>query len=235
MVKNGFIAIVVMLAAFVLHSVAFAAEVVDLPTEELAKESVLPIFDKSQSVKNRTVTTAGRFDVNFVYGMALTEPVANVSKIGFSAYYNKDETNAFGLLYSNNIAGLSPYATQLESQFPGQVEKFSKAPMPQNTLLFDYNVKAFYGKMSLSKSAVINTMLLGSLSLGMIQFSNKSYPALAVGFGQKFYFTPQWALRFDLRLYANEAPVPFVKPGTTTYEDRLTFTTNLDFGLNYLF
>lgn len=233
--KNGFTALMVLLAALLLHNAAFAQETVELPIEELAKESVLPIFDKSESVKNRNVVTKGKIDVNLLYGLSMTEPVANVSKFGVSGYYNWDENNAIGVLFFANSAGLSTYAKQLEGEFPTQVKSFSGAPMPKSTLLVDYNAKAFYGKMSLTKSMVINTTLLGSLGVGMVAFDSKSYPALAVGLGQKFYFSSHWALRFDLRLFANEAPIPFVAPSATSYDSRMTFSTNLDAGLTYLF
>ncbi|MFS4459653.1 outer membrane beta-barrel domain-containing protein [Bdellovibrio sp. HCB2-146] len=235
MMKNGFTALMILLAAFLLHRTAFAQETVELPVEELAKESVLPLFDKSESVKSRTVVTAKKIDINLLYGLALTEPVANVSKFGVSGYYNWDENNALGVLFFVNSTGLSSYANQLESKFPGQVKSFANAPMPKSTILVDYNAKAFYGKMSLSKSLVVNTTLLGSIGVGAVQYDNKTYPALAVGLGQKFYFNPHWALRFDLRLYANEAPIPFVAPSATTYDDRMTYTTTLDVGLTYLF
>ena len=235
MMKNGLTALMVLLGALLLHEAAFAQETVELPIEELAKESVLPIFDKSESVKNRSVVTKGKIDLNLLYGLALTEPVANVSKFGVSGYYNWDENNAIGVLFFANSTGLSSYAKQLEGEFPTQVKSFSGAPMPKSTLLVDYNSKAFYGKMSLTKATVVNTTLLGSLGLGMVQYDNKSYPALAVGLGQKFYFSPHWAVRFDLRLYANQAPIPFVAPSATSYSERMTYTTTLDAGLTYLF
>lgn len=248
MLKNGLKALIIIVAALVLHRTAFAAELVELPVEELAKESVLPIFDKSVSVKNRRVVTAGRVDANLFYGMALTEPIYDVSKFGASAYYNWNEDNAIGLLLAKNSSGLSTYSTQLHKEYGLD---YNRAPKPEMAIMADYNVKVFYGKMSLTKSIVINTMLFGSGALGMVKFENKTYPALALGLGQKFYFTPKWAVRFDLRLYMNQAPIPFKKdsmndgslnpgdadaiPDKGTFEERLTYTTNLDVGLSYLF
>jgi outer membrane beta-barrel protein len=244
MLKNSLKAILVMLAALLLHKTAFADEVIELPQEELAHESVLPIFDKSVSVKNRNVVTEKKIDANLYYGMALTEPIANVSKIGLSGYYNWTEDHAFGLLYEKNFSGTSTYANQLKNQFSLD---FSRAPMPDSTLMFDYNIKAFYGKLSLSKSVVLNTILFASASLGAVSYKldvTKTYPALALGVGQKFYFNKNWALRFDLRLYGNNAPVPFLnnalRPGDTVptysqFKERFTLTTNLDAGVSYLF
>ena len=247
MLKNAFKAIVVLICAFLLHRAAFAADQLELPREELATESVLPVFDKSVSVKNKNIVTAKRWDADVFYGYAMTEPIANVSKIGLAAYYNFNEDQALGFLYAKNSSGLSTYAQQLHSQYGLD---YSRAPQPLNTYLLDYNIKAFYGKMSLSKSLVLNTILYGSGSVGMIQYQSKTYPAIAVGIGQKFYFTKRWALRFDLRLYVNQAPIPFLSgalhdgsaghtadpvPSYGQFNDRITYTTNLDLGLSYLF
>ena len=247
MLKNAFIALVVIVSALLLHKTAFAADVVDVPTEELAKESVLPIFDKSVSVKNRNVVTAQRWDGNLFYGYAMTEPIANVSKFGLSLYYNFNEDHALGFMYAKNFSGLSSYANQLHSQYGLD---FGRAPQPQNTYMLDYNLKVFYGKMSLSKSLVLNTLMYGSGALGAVQYQNKTYPAVALGIGEKFFFNKAWALRFDLRLYANQAPIPFLAnalhdgsgghsadpvPTYADFQERMTYTTNLDVGLSYLF
>jgi outer membrane beta-barrel protein len=220
---------------------AGAAELIDVPQEELATESVYPVFDKVTAVKNRNVTTAGRIDGHLFYGFAMTEPIANVSKLGLALYYNFNEDHSLGLLYAKNATGQSTYANQLDSQY--QLD-FARAPRPLSTYLLDYNIKAFYGKMSLTKKSVFNLSLFGTLAAGMVQYEHKSYPALVPGFGQKFYFDKNFALRFDLRLYVHQAPIPFLAgklkktdpvPQLSEFDERITYTTNLDVGLSYLF
>lgn len=244
MLKNGIKAVIVIVLALLLHKTAFAADVVELPKEELAQESVLPIFDKPMSVKNRNVVTAGRYDIDVFYGYAMTEPIANVSKFGLGVYYNFSEDHAFGIFFANNMSGLSDYARQIEKT-PATKLDLTKAPLPKNTLMADYNLKAFYGKMSVTKSLVFNTVLYGSGSLGVVQYEHKTYPAVALGLGQKFYFSRNWALRFDLRLYAHQGPVPFLgggqmnvgtaRPSYDQFSERVLYATNLDIGLSYLF
>ncbi len=244
MLKNGFKAVAIIVSALLLHKAAFAAEVVELPKEELAQESVLPVFDKPVSVKNRNVNTAGRWDMDVFYGYAMTEPIANVSKFGIGVYYNTSENHAFGVFFANNASGLSDYARQIE-RTPATPLDLSKAPMPKNTIMGDYNLKAFYGKMSVTKSLVLNTVLFGSGSVGVVQYEHKTYPAVAIGLGQKFYFNKNWAMRFDMRLYANQGPVPFLagskmhsgtaRPSYSEFSERVLFSTNLDIGLSYLF
>lgn len=228
--------------AITLAERASASEVIELPQEELAKESVLPVFDRPVSVKNRNIVTEGRIDLNLFYGMALSEPIYNVSRFGLSGYYHTSEDHAFGLLFSQNSSGLSQYANQLKDQFNLD---FGRAPRPESTLMGDWNLKMYYGKMSLTKNTVLNLSLYTTVGAGIVKYVHKSYPAIAPGLGQKFYLGKHFALRFDMRLFMHQAPIPFLdnalKPGTDPvpsfdrFEERLTFTTMLDAGLTYLF
>ncbi len=247
--RNWFHVVLIFLCAFLLQKTAFADDVIEVPQDELAQESVYPLFDRPTSVKNRNVVSAGHFDANIFYGLALTEPIANVSKLGLSVYYNLTEDHSLGFLYEKNLAGLSSYANQLHQEYGLD---FSRAPKPVSTMMVDYNLKAYYGKMSMTKSTVLNLSLFGSLAAGMVQYQQKSYPAIALGLGQKFFFTNHFAFRADLRLYVHQAPIPFLdhalrdgtgtKPGgpdpvptSGQFQERLTYTTNLDAGFSYLF
>ena len=234
--------VVIFLGALLLGKSTFAAsELIQIPPEELAKESVYPIFDRPPSVMNRNVVTSQRIDAHLYYGYAMTEPIANVNKLGLGVYYNTTEDHALGLLVAKNFTGLSDYAKQLDKQFSLD---FGRAPSPELLAMVDYNIKAFYGKMSLTKKMVFNLSLFGSAGAGIIKYTHKSYPAISVGLGQKFYFNRNWALRSDLRLYAHQAPIPFLAggikngdpvPQASAFKERLTYTTNLDVGLSYLF
>jgi len=252
MFKNALKGLGLFLAAFLLQKVAFAAEVVELPQEELAQESVYPVFDKPVSVKNRNILTSGKFEVGGYYGNAMTEPIFNVSKIGFAGYYHWSEEHAIGGFFETNLSGLSKYGEQLKSvaSTNGSTIRldFTRAPAPQSTMMADYNFKAFYGKMSLSKRIVFNLATFGSLAAGLVKYTNKAYPGIALGLGQKYYMTKQLSLRVDLRMFMNNAPVPFfagngtvsldptrTAPNYDQFDERLTYTTNLDVGVNYMF
>lgn len=231
----------VMAIVLTMNVYCLAAEEVQVPKEELAKETVLPIFDNSVSVKVRNVVTDKKFEAVFFYGMGLTEAISNISKLGVSVFYNFSEDHALGFMYAKNSSGLSTYANQLNSQFNLDL---ARAPYPESTMLLDYHAKAFYGKMSVTKKLVINTSLYGAAGIGMVKYVHKSYPALSVGIGQKFYFNSKWSLGGDLRVVANNAPIPFLKgsirktdpiPDYSSFEERFGFTTQLDFGLGYIF
>ncbi|MFN3454687.1 MAG: outer membrane beta-barrel domain-containing protein [Pseudobdellovibrio sp.] len=225
-------------------SQGFAA--VDVPEDELAQESVYPVFDHPQSVMNRNVQTTKRFDVGLFGGFALTEPIYDTSKFGLAANYHFNEMHSLGLLFSQNSTGLSKDAKGLKEQNLD----FDRAPKPQNSILLDYNYKPFYGKLSFSKLGVINTTIYGTAAVGMVKYEHKTYPAVALGIGERFYFTSALSLKLDLRLYVHQAPIPFKKgglrygynggandpkPSLDSFEERITYTNNLEIGLNYLF
>lgn len=220
----------------------FAKDYIDLPEEELARESVTPVFDENPSVKNRNIVTDQKFDLNAFYGWAMTEPINNVSKLGVTVYYNTSEENAFGFMFAKNFSGVSSYANQLKDQY--QLD-FARAPFPDSTMMVDWNRKFFYGKMSITKRTVFNLSLYTTLMGGMIKYVHKSYPGIAGGIGQKFYFTKSWALRLDLRIFMNTAPIPFLGenklktsssvPSYSEFSERMTITSVIDVGVNYLF
>ena len=222
------------------------AEDLDVPTDELVTETVYPVFDNPVSVKNRNVKDAHAIDVGLFGGMALTEPISNTTKFGLDINYHMNYTHSLGLLWAKNSSGLSKDAQGIKDQYGLD---FNRAPKPDYTLMADYNYKAFYGKLSLTSNGVINTTIYGSFAGGMVKYVHKSYPAIAIGIGERFYFTDSFSLKVDLRLYAHNAPVPFKRdvlsdgskspyntpPSYDSFDERLTYTTNLELGLNYLF
>lgn len=246
--------LVIFTLAWFLAMRAQAAEVISLPPEELARESVLPIFTNPMSVKNRNILTEGRFDMNLYYGLALSEPIYNVNRIGLSGYYHLNESHALGFTFAQNSGGLAQYAGQIDGYLQGIGRAgvdFDRAPAPKQTLMGDWNWKLFYGKMSVTKQTVFNLSLYTTLGLGLVQYDHKSYPLLAPGLGQKFYFSKNIALRMDLRLFMNQAPIPFLNstqssdgsgiernrpaPSADEFDERLTYTTVLDAGVTWLF
>jgi outer membrane beta-barrel protein len=224
-----------------------------VPEDELATETVYPIFDQATSVRNRNIQTTGKIDVGLFGGLALTEPIANTTKYGIAANYHFNEYHSLGFMFISNSTGLSKDAEGLRSDFGLD---FSRAPQPVNTMLLDYNYKPYYGKMSFTKTGVINTTIYGSAGLGLIKYNHKSYPLLALGLGERFYFGKHLSLKTDLRMYVNQAPIPFKTgvlcdgssvtcgnngangdpiPSYSDFDERITYTTNLEIGLNYLF
>ncbi|MFZ3228694.1 MAG: outer membrane beta-barrel domain-containing protein [Pseudobdellovibrio sp.] len=234
--------------SIMISTAAKAAGDVDVPEDELAQETVYPIFDNPVSLKNRNVKDSETIDIGMFGGLALTEPIYNTTKIGFAANYHFSEIHSLGVMYAKNSSGLSRDGQGLKDDFGLD---YNRAPKPDYSLMADYNYKLFYGKLSLTKESVMNTSIYGTAAFGTVKYSHKAYPAIALGIGEKFYFTNHLALKLDLRFYAHNAPIPFkanaLKDGTgpggqvdpipsaDSFSERLTYTTNLEIGLNYLF
>jgi len=235
-----FLSLITSIILISIDSIA-ADDLVELPPEELARESVLPVFDKPIMVKNRNVSQEQRLEAGLYYGWAMSEPIFNVNKLGLAGYYHFNEDHALGLIYAKNFAGLSNYANQLHDQFSLD---FNRAPYPEYSILADYNFNAYYGKISLTKRGVINTMTLLTGTGGITKYIHKMYPVIAMGIGEKFFLNAHWSLRLDLRLHIYQGPVPFLAkrmnesdkvPAYTEFSERMNYTTNLDVGVNYLF
>ncbi len=241
LIKSIFIS-VLLIATVIFFSITSSATEINVPKDELAQESVYPIFDNVTSVKSRNVKDSETFDIGIFGGLAITEPISNTSKFGASLNYHFNQAHSIGLVYAKNSNGLSKDAEGLKSDFGLD---FTRAPFPEYSLLADYNYKLFYGKLSVTKNGVINTSIYFSGSGGIIKYIHKSYPAIVIGMGERFYFTNNFALKVDLRFFLNNAPIPFKSgalrsgidpvPSYDSFEDRLTYTTNLEVGLNYLF
>jgi outer membrane beta-barrel protein len=182
---------------------AFASQV-RLPDEELARESVLPVFDHAPSVLNRTIVTAGRFEVGPMLGLMLNEAFYDPVNYGITASYHINETHGFNFTGHIFGDGRSRYAIQIDQEINGANLKY--APNPEFLALLNYQLTGYYGKLSLTKNYVMNLSLFFSGGVGMLGFGGDIFPAANAGIGQKFYLTKSIALRTDLRVLLYSAP-----------------------------
>lgn len=220
------------------------AEVIEFPTEELAQESVLPKFDRPVSVKNRNVETAQKIELGAYYGWNVLEPILNPSKFGLIGAYHLNEDAAISLNFSMWMKGLnSQYTDGLSG---GSIDlDFTRAPQLKYSAYGFYEWKMFYGKISVTKSAVTNTHIYPVLGAGVTAFENKTYPGIAGGIGQKFYFGRALALRIDFRYQYGQQPSPFqrgvmgnsntTRPSKSSFQDKWALSNHLEFGVSYLF
>ncbi len=244
--RIGFIGFALAFIMLVGH-VTWAATDIELPPEELAKETVLPVFDRVEMVRARHIRTAGKWEVGGDFSWAMSEPIFNTTRFGLSVYKHTSEEDAWGVQFFSYSSDLSDYAKQLHKTFG---LNYNRAPKPQFGVFADYNMKLFYGKISLSKNTTMNTHLMALFSLGATKWENKTYPGGTVGVGYKFYFSKSLSLRTDLRLFIHQAPIPFKRgaitdgtsgstytspPDKSSFKERIHFTNLLDISLNWLF
>ncbi len=225
-------------------SAAFA-EVVEFSEDELATESVMPVFDRSEIVRNRSIPMTKRLEAGLDVGWALTEAIYGAYNLGANITYHLNEERGINLHYTSYLPGVSTYADQLYGQYGLD---YSRAPAPKSSYFLNYELKMYYGKMSFSKETVLNLSLYSLLGAGMVNYAHKSYPSINIGLGQRFYFTKKFALRFDMKLQYNNATVPVLNhtsarsllknypvPSADDFSERYQLFTFLDGGFVWLF
>lgn len=225
-----------------LNSGVAKAETIDFPEDELAQESVLPKFDRPDSVKKRNVVTANRFEIGGYYGWNFLEPIKNQNKIGVNFGYHWSETSALTVNYANWMTGLNKQYTDGLEEAPNNLD-FDRSPKLKYSLYGHYEWKVFYGKISLTKQGVTNISVYPIFGAGITAYENKNYPGVDFGIGQKFYFSKNIALRADAKIQYGQQPSPFLQgsmkktdpqPSASDFKDRWSLGTILDIGLTFL-
>ncbi len=189
---------------------AFAFKV-RFPDEELAKESVLPLIKPSRVVLNRNVSLKYKVELGVGAGFGLGEPFF------FPAYATG--LFAFHLTEAHAISVTGTFFPPLKSKTgdklsggvglkAGHTFDPQKAPYPAIMAFLNYQYTPFYGKISLSKSWVMNLSIYGFAGPGVIVFHTENNRALVgnFGIGQKFYFNRWFGIRGDLGFYGYYGP-----------------------------
>ncbi|MFN7729653.1 MAG: outer membrane beta-barrel domain-containing protein [Bdellovibrio sp.] len=221
---------------------SLAADSVDIPEEELARESVLPRFDRPDNVKNRNVVTEKKVEFGAYVGSNFTEPIYNQMKFGFNLGYHWSEDASIMVNFAKWMDGRnSQYVPGIEQK--GNLD-FSRAPNLEYSMWGNYELKTYYGKISLTKQGVMNLSVYPIMGVGVTKYTHKMYPGVNGGIGQKFYFGKSLALRIDFKLQYQQGPSPFLKgglaksqaaPDAGDFEDKFRLDNVMDIGLSYLF
>ncbi len=218
-------------------SLSARAETIEFPDEELATESVLPVFDSPDAVKSRTVETARHFELGGQLSYNLTEAFFKPLSFSGEVSYHFNEEHGMNIFGTYFLSGVSDYTNQLNPP-PGSIEKMNLqfAPRPKWLLLANYQYTGFYGKMSVARDFIMNLHLYGLAGVGGIQVGDKTFPVFSVGLGQKFYVSSQLALRFDLRALFYQGPDILSRPlgltsaPATTEQSASSFSKHLVVG-----
>jgi outer membrane beta-barrel protein len=245
--KLGWIVLMTAIMILLQNIEARATETLEIQEDELAQESVLPKFDRPDSVLRRNVTTEKKFELGGYYGWDILEPIENQSKVGVNGGYHFSESSALMLNYAQWLPGLNTQYTDGLSSSNNL--DFSRAPKLKYSLYAHYEWKVFYGKISFTKQSVVNLSTYPIFGIGTTAYENKSYYGVDAGIGQKFYFGKSFALRADLKLQYSGKPSPFLQgsmkaPTDTTpgdpqptpdqFKDKWDFGTILDIGVSFL-
>lgn len=178
------------------------AVTIELPEEELAKESVLPVFEGGTvAVKSRRVETKKKFEVGPMVGMIFNEPFFSPLAYGVHAGYHINEFHSIAINAFLRNSSLSDDAGQLDSDLsqPSQKINFRVVPIPEYLATVDYQLTPYYGKISLSKDFVMNLALYVYGGAGMTDLGGKMTWIANVGVGQNLFFTPRFGIRLDVK------------------------------------
>ncbi len=184
---------------------------IKFPEEELAREAVLPVFEDTRAVKSRLVPTKGRVELGIASGFAMNESFFKTLRYGGHLAYHFTEIHGLlleGQMYQKglNENGQTLSNTNLHKGSDKiQIQEFLRmdyAPQPEYHFTANYQITAYYGKISILKNFVMNLSLYGFLGGGVINIGGDNVPALNLGLGQKFYFNRRLGLRTDLGLMA---------------------------------
>lgn len=215
----------------------YAAEApqVDFSPEELATETVLPVFDKRVVVRERYVNTEGRLEVGLGGGLNLVEPLYQQTTFNFTASYHFTELHGLEINGFFLNTGLSDAASDLKAGKGLKTGSFdaSLAPTVESMYFANYQLTAYYGKVSLSKQSTLNLSLYGLLGAGLVNWSDSSQFGLDVGLGQKVYFTPNFGLRIDLIMALYQGPDPTSPTGSNSMVAGGPKLTSNDFEQTY--
>ena len=203
-------------------STSTSARVIQFPDQELASEYVFPVFKKTRAVLNRKITLSKRFEVRLSGAFRTDEPFYNPFSVlaSFSFYWN--EFHGIGVSGLFFFPGYSKMGQGLKTEgIKGKNLRKVKyyfdaglAPNPLMGVFLNYQFSPLYGKISITKTAVLSFALytfFGAGALGLKHGDDPLHmiPAIRFGVGQRFYFNRYFALDagLDLLMYRGPSPV----------------------------
>lgn len=205
---------VAFLSSGLLASLPGHAVEINFPEEELATESVLPLFDPPDAVKKRNVVMDKKIEFGLSGGYWLNDPFLNPLVAGISAGYHFTEESGIKLEGSYLSKGLTTYSEQLKTRFGYD---YSLPPSLTYLAMGYYEWTPFYGKISLTKKGVANLSHNFVIGGGVIGTEDGTLATVGLGIGQKYYFSPRWGLQLNMRSLIYQGP-NFASPKTRSLQ-----------------
>jgi outer membrane beta-barrel protein len=191
--------LVVLFASLFFLGLQAHAITIEFPEDELAKESVLPVFEGGTvAVKSRRVVTKKKIELGVLAGMVFNEPYFSPLTYGIHAGYHFNEFHSIGVNAFMRNSSPSSDANEIDSKASTRLG-FNYMPAVKYFATVDYQLTPYYGKISLSKETVMNLLMYVYGGAGMIGLDGYSTWIANVGVGQNLFFTPRIGLRADLK------------------------------------
>ena len=213
LIKKSFV-LCLFFSVFSAHAVK-----IHFPDEELAAESVLPLVSAPEVVLNRNISLKFKTELSFGLGVGLDEPFYNKYYPTGILTFHLTEIHAISLMGAyffpmrssggNCLAHNTAVLDQESADTCLKTKKFDSllAPYPQFALFLNYQHTPYYGKISLSKSWVLNLSIYGFAGGGLVvSDQNNQWLALDLGFGKKLYFNKWLGFRASLGFFGYYGP-----------------------------
>lgn len=237
--------IILCLAFFALNVSTASAVTIEFPEEELAKESVLPVFEGGTvAVKSRRVVTKKKMELGLMGGMIFNEPFFSPLAYGIHAGYHFNEFHSLKLNAFLRNEDISSDARQADTDLGNAKINFNVVPVPAYLVTLDYQLTPYYGKISLTKDFVMNLALYVYGGAGVTDLGGGEVTWIAdLGVGQNLFFTPKFGLRLDMKFLLYEGlnvtssnltstAVAPVDPGS--FDTQFNVSPSVMFGIVYL-
>ncbi len=181
------------------------AETIKFKEEELARESVLPVFDQPEAVKRKLVPFSGRVELEAYVGATLNDPFFNTYPLGGGVSYHLNEFHALGIVGAYHITQQSQYVAQIQTLPGGSTIPFNASPVLQYFAFGEYEFTPYYGKISLTKQGVMNMTISGTLGAGFVGLTSAAGSDSGFGFSgglnQRLFFTRNFGIKADLKAF----------------------------------
>ena len=236
---------------FLLGSPLFAEAVeIRFPEEELAAESVLPVFENNKKVTmNRRVQLKNKLGISGSFSGRMDEPFLHPFAFSGALEFFFNETHGVRLSSLYFWPGLSRIGLNVISEMKERYEVSfdpGKVHHPQYGFFLSYALAPFYGKISLAANLVTNLNFSMYVGLGMLsldldynRYSSDlqwTYASL-IEFNQKIFIGQKFYLYGVLNFLIYHAPNPVwcrvFAPEKNVGDDSCDFYTNRSQVISY--
>lgn len=210
--------IIFVLAATLCFVSTASAVTIEFPEDELAKESVLPVFEGGTvAVKSRRVVTKNKIEVGPMVGMIFNEPFFAPLSYGIHAGYHTSEFNSFAINAFMRQEDISDDARQADKDLATATPiNFSVVPIPKYLVTLDYQMTPYYGKISMTKDYVMNLALYVYGGVGVTDLGGQMTWIADLGVGQNLFITKNIGIRLDMKFLLYEGLDVTSNPATST-------------------
>ncbi len=234
--------LIIILVLISLSSQAQLSENDAFSSDDLSKEVVYPKVDYPEMVLNKKLTFSNRWDFSLDKISVTDEVFYNNNLFGLKLGYYIDEFRSFGGSYQIRQDGYNTYVDEFKQSTAAL--DFTKAPKHESNLIGYFRHVYYYGKISVSRDAIIPMTVSGRYSLGLAKYDTKSLPFANYSFGWQVYLKSRYYVElaygltvgqtFDLVSKSIRADAtPLAQKGDFT--EKIQISQNLDFSIGVLF